>query len=122
MNITETNRDAFDIDPCVVITCAELLSFFRIDEFSVDNSILPLPPLEELEIFLIFCLIMKIDLIFLNFLAGEIVSIDIIEPMLYMKTSLRILYNMPALSFERRGLIGFRLFITHLIIKFYNLL
>lgn len=65
---------------------------------------------------------MKIDLIFLNFLAGEIVSIDIIEPMLYMKTSLRILYDMPALSFERRGLIGFRLFITHLIIKFYNLL
>ena len=63
---------------------------------------------------------MEEDLVLFHFFAGEVVSIDIIETVLDMETAFRILDDVPTLAFEGRGLIGFRLFITHLIIKFYN--
>ena len=120
VDVAESNRNAFDVNPSIVVAGAELLCFLCIDELSVNHSILPLSPLEELEVFLVLGLVVEEDLVLFHFFAGEVVSIDIIETVLDMETAFRILDDVPTLAFEGRGLIGFRLFITHLIIKFYN--
>ena len=54
----------------IMVRVAKLFDLLRVDKLRIDNTILPLPPLEELQIFIILRLVMKINLVLLDALAG----------------------------------------------------
>ena len=108
----------FYIDTSIMVCVAELLSLFCIDELCIYNSILSFSPFKKLKVFLILCLIMKVNLVLLDFLIGKVVSKEIGETMLWAVIATWRRNEMPILSFEGGRLIRFWLFITHLIINF----
>lgn len=75
--MTESERDVFDVDACVVVGVAELFGLLWVDEFCVDDGVLALAPFEELQVFLVLGLVVEVDLILLNLLAGQIIAIQI---------------------------------------------
>ena len=54
----------------IMVRVAKLFDLLRVDKLRIDNTILPLPPLKELQIFIVLRLIMKINLVLLDALAG----------------------------------------------------
>ena len=45
VDVAESNRNAFDVNPSIVVAGAELLCFLCIDELSVNHGVLSLAPL-----------------------------------------------------------------------------
>lgn len=106
-NITEPNRHMFDIYPSVVVGVAELLGFLGVDELGVDNGVFALPPLEKLQVLLVLGLIMEVDLVLLQLLAGEVVAVDVGQAVFGAVVASERGDQMPVFALEGGWLIGF---------------
>lgn len=78
-DVAEPNWNVLDIDACAVIGVAEFLDFFGVDEFGVDDGVLPLPPFKELQVLFVFCGVVEVNLVFLDLFAGEVVAVEVAE-------------------------------------------
>jgi len=107
LDITKSYRHMFYIDSGIVVGFTKLLSLFCIDELCIDNSILSFSPFKKLEVFLVFCLIVKVYLVLFDFLVSEIVAKEIGKTMLWAVIATRGRNEVPILTFKGGRLIRF---------------
>lgn len=81
--VAESDWYVFDVDFGIVVGVAELFDFFCVDELGVDDGVFSLSPLEEFQVFLILSGVVEVDLVFFNLLVGEVVAVEVEEPVFW---------------------------------------
>jgi hypothetical protein len=99
-DITESYRHVFYIDSGIVVSFTKLLRLFCINELCIDNSIFSFSPLKKLEVFLVFCLVVKVDLVLFDFLVCEIVAKQIGKAMFWAVIATSRRNEVPVLVFK----------------------
>ena len=75
LEVAEADGDVFDVDECVVGGVAELAALFDCDELGVDYVVLPLSPLEELQVLLVLLGVVESNGVLFDLLVGQVVAV-----------------------------------------------
>lgn len=107
LDIAHPGYHMLDINPGIVACVAKLFGLLRVNEFSVDNIILTLAPLEEFDVLFVLSLVVEIYLVLLNLFSGKVVAIEVGQPVLWTVVGSVRGHEVPVFTLKGGGLIRF---------------